>query len=165
MQTTKKNLQKTVRAHPDRIESSRKWLIVDAEGKTLGRLAVDIAKRLQGKHKAYYCDQWDCGDYIIVLNADKVVTTGNKLTQKIYYKHTGWKGHLREVPLHRVLEKHPERVLTHAVKGMLPKNKHRKARLKRMKLFMGSDHPYEQYAPQDLYATQTAPKAAPQQQQ
>lgn len=144
-------LQQTVWVSPARIEADRKWLIVDAEGKTLWRLAVDIAKKLQWKHKAYYCDMWDCGDYVIVTNMDKVVVTWNKMTDKIYYRHTGYKGHLREMSFEDMLTKHPERVMEYAVRWMLPKNKLRAVRLKRLKTFVGTDHPYAQFAPTPLY--------------
>jgi len=142
MQTTKKDLNTTVWAHPDAIQAQRARWIVDAAGMTLGRLAVEISKRLIGKHKAYYCDFWDCGDYIVVVNAEKIRVTGNKLSDKIYYRHSGHKGHLKEIPLASMLAKHPARVLELAVKGMLPKNKLRKDRLKRLKLCIGSAHKY-----------------------
>lgn len=151
MQTTKTSLQKTVRAHPSYLDRSRRWLIVDATGKTLGRLAVDIAKRLIGKHKPWYCDQRDCGDYVIVTNIDQIKVTGAKVTDKVYYSHTGYKGHLKEANFAHVFKKTPAKVLELAVKGMLPKNKMRKERLKRMKVFVGADHPYAQFAPIDLY--------------
>lgn len=144
-------LQQTVWVSPAQIEADRKWLIVDAAGKTLWRLAVDIAKKLQGKHKAYYCDMWDCGDYVIVINIDKVVVTGNKMTDKTYYRHTQYKGHLRETNFETLLAKYPDRVFEYALRGMLPKNKLRKIRLKRLKTFVGTDHPYAQHAPLPLY--------------
>lgn len=150
MKYTKDSLQQTVWMKPAAIEAERKWLIVDAAGQTLGRLAVEIAKKLQGKHKPYYCEMWDCGDYVIVTNVDKIKVTGNKLTDKIYYKHTGYKGHLREINLARLLKAHPDRVMEYAVRGMLPKNKLRKLRLKRLKSFTGTEHPYAQYNPEPL---------------
>lgn len=143
-------LQWTVMVTPAQIEEDRKWYIVDAAGKTLWRLAVEVAKKLQWKHKAYYTDMWDCGDNVIVTNIDKVVVTGNKTTDKIYYKHTGYKGHLREINFEDLLKKHPLRVMEFAVRGMLPKNKLRKKRLARLKTFVGADHPYAQHTPIEL---------------
>lgn len=143
MKFTKDDLNQTMWAHPNAIVEDRKRYIVDASGKTLGKLAVEIARKLAGKDKAYYCEQWDCGDYIVVTNVEKIHTTGNKLTDKKYYKHTWWKGHLREITLGKLIEKDPKKVIELAVKGMLPKNKLRKPRLKRLKLFAGSKHPYE----------------------
>lgn len=118
---------------------------------TLGRLATDIAMKLQGKHKPWYVDMWDCGDYVIVTNVEKIVVTGKKVTDKVYYKHTGYKGHLRELTYEQMIAKDPCSVLELAVKGMLPKNKTRLHRLKRMKLFAGADHTYAQQL------TQSAP--------
>jgi large subunit ribosomal protein L13 len=108
----------------------------------LGKLAVEIARKLSGKDKVHYCDQWDCGDYVVVINAGHVATSGNKMEDKVYYKHTGWKGHLREITLGKLMHKKPTMPLELAVKGMLPKNKLRKPRLKRLKLFAGADHVY-----------------------
>jgi len=142
MQLTKRDLNKTVRAHPDRISWNRSRWIVDAKGKTLWRLAVEIAKKLIWKHKAYYADHHDCGDYVVVLNAGQIVTTWNKTNNKIYYKHTGYKGHLRETTLGKMLSSKPLNVMEYAVRWMLPKNKLRKLRLKRLKLFIGTEHPY-----------------------
>ena len=150
MRRTKQSLQETVWIHPQSLKQDQQRWIVDAEGKTLGRLAVEIAKKLQGKHKAHYCDMWDCGDYVIVLNADKVAVTWNKSSQKIYYKHTGYKGHLREINFEDLQKKHPERVFEYALRGMLPKNKQRAVRLKRLKVFTGTEHPYAQYTPKEL---------------
>jgi large subunit ribosomal protein L13 len=116
MRRTKESLQQTVWIHPDDIKKDQQWWIVDAAGLTLGRLAVEIAKKLQGKHKAHYCDMWDCGDFVVVLNADKVKVTGNKASQKIYYKHTGYKGHLREINFEDLQKKHPERVFEYALR-------------------------------------------------
>lgn len=152
MRYTKSSLQQTVWVHPDTINSERKWWIVDAEGKTLGRLAVEISKKLIWKHKAYYCDQWDCGDYVVVTNADKIVVTWNKMINKIYYRYSGHKGNLKETPLHRMIQKHPTRALELAVKWMLPKNKMRSDRLKKLKLLEWINHPYAQFAPATLAA-------------
>jgi large subunit ribosomal protein L13 len=152
MRYTKSDLQQTVRVHPDAIASERSRWTIDAEGKTLWRLAVEITKKLMWKHKAYYCEQWDCGDYVVVLNADKIVVTGNKLLDKIYYRHSWYKGHLRETTLERMLEKHPLRVIEYAIRWMLPKNKQRKQRLKRLKAFVWVTHPYAQFSPVELKA-------------
>lgn len=152
MRYTTSNIQQTVWVHPDEIQANRSRWIVDAEWKTLWRLAVEITKKLMWKHKPYYCEQRDCWDYVIVLNADKLVVTWNKMIDKIYYRHSGYKGHLRETPLHRMIEKHPLRVIELAIKWMLPKNKQRKERLKKLKAFIGSDHPYSQFSPKDLLA-------------
>ena len=117
----------------------------DAAGKTLGRLAVEISKKLIGKHKGFFCDFWDSGDYVVVINASKITVTGNKMKEKIYYRHSGWKGHLKETPLRMLMQKHPEHAIEFAVKGMLPKNKLRTARMKRLKVFVGSVHPYQKH--------------------
>lgn len=150
MELTKTNLNATVWVKPTEIEKHRKWYIVDAAGVTLGKLAVEIARRLQGKHQSYYCEFRDSGDYIIVINVDKLVVTGNKLQQKVYYKHTGYKGHLREKTLGVLMQKNPQQVVELAVKGMLPKNKHRAVRLKRLKLFKGDTHRYTHLSPESL---------------
>lgn len=142
VQLTKQDLNKTVYIHPHALEEKRKRWIVDATGKTLGKLAVEIARKLSGKDVAHYCDFWDTGDYIVVTNVEKIAVTGNKLENKIYYKHTQWKGHLRETKLATLLAKHPRRVMEYAVRGMLPKNKLRKKRLKRLKLIVGETHTY-----------------------
>lgn len=141
LQLTGDNLNKTLWVHPDHIQKTRTWWHIDATGLTLGKLATIISNRLLGKHKAYYCDMWDCGDFVVVSNASKIVVTGNKLTDKVYYTHSGHKGHLKETTLTNLLNKHPDRVIMLAVKGMLPKNKLRKPRLKRLKLF-GASHTY-----------------------
>jgi large subunit ribosomal protein L13 len=146
MKFTKETLNETVWVHPNTLNASRAWWIVDAEGKTLGKLAVEIARKLSGKDKPHYCDQWDCGDYVVVINTAGIVTSGNKMTDKVYYKHTGWKGHLREITLGKLLEKNPNIVMELAVKGMLPKNKLRKSRLKRLKLHTNTTHNYAGHA-------------------
>ena len=105
------------------LEVERKWYVVDAEGQVLGRLATQIATVLRGKHKPIYTPNVDCGDYVIVINADKIRVTGNKMDQKEYKRHSGYAGGLKSVTLKEMLDKHPERVIEHAVKGMLPKNK------------------------------------------
>lgn len=128
----------------------REWFVIDAEGKTLGRLATEVAKRLRGKHKAEYTPHVDTGDYIIVVNADKVRVTGNKLKQKIYYKHTGYVGHLRQTSLEKMLENNPERVLEFAVKGMLPKNVLGRDMFRKLKIFAGPEHSHAAQQPKVL---------------
>jgi large subunit ribosomal protein L13 len=142
MTFTKTNLNETLWVHPHTLAGDRKWWIVDASGKTLGKLAVEIARKLSGKDKVHYCTQWDCGDYVVVINTARIVTSGNKMTDKVYYKHTGWKGHLKEITLEKLLQKDANQVIHLAVKGMLPKNKLRKPRLKRLKLSTTGDHAY-----------------------
>ncbi len=145
-------LQQTVWLSPEAIAKDRKWYIVDAAWKTLWRVAVEVAKKLHGKHKPYYCDMWDCGDNVIIINAEKITVTWNKMVDKIYYKHTWWKGHLRETNFQSLLKKHPQRVFEFAVRWMLPKNKLRKQKLKRMRVFVWSKHPYAQFSPEVLDA-------------
>jgi large subunit ribosomal protein L13 len=125
----------------------RKWYVIDAEGQVLGRLAAEIARRLRGKHKATYTPHIDTGDYIIVVNADKVRFTGNKLDQKIYYRHTGYPGGLKTITARALLERKPERVLEKAVKGMLPKNRLGRRMFKKMKVYAGPDHPHQAQQP------------------
>ena len=128
----------------------RDWYIVDAAGKTLGRLATEIAKILMGKHKVTYTPHVDNGDFVIVINADKIHVTGKKLDKKIYYKHTGYFGHLKEETLRQKLQKKPEELIYLAVKGMLPKNKLRKEMLKRLKVYAGPEHPHKAQNPKPL---------------
>ncbi|MBS7821552.1 50S ribosomal protein L13 [Wohlfahrtiimonas chitiniclastica] len=128
----------------------REWYVIDAEGKTLGRLAAEIAKRLRGKHKAEYTPHVDTGDYIVVVNAEKVHVTGNKMKQKIYYKHTGYVGHLKQTSLEKMLENNPERVLEFAVKGMLPKNVLGRDMFRKLKIFVGPEHTHAAQQPKVL---------------
>ncbi|ELV07428.1 50S ribosomal protein L13 [Wohlfahrtiimonas chitiniclastica] len=128
----------------------REWYVIDAEGKTLGRLAAEIAKRLRGKHKAEYTPHVDTGDYIVVVNAEKVRVTGNKMKQKIYYKHTGYVGHLKQTSLEKMLENNPERVLEFAVKGMLPKNVLGRDMFRKLKIFVGPEHTHAAQQPKVL---------------
>ena len=120
----------------------REWYLVDAEGKTLGRLASEIAKILRGKHKPIYVPHLDCGDYVIVVNAEKVRVTGKKLDQKFYYRHSGYPGGLKSISLRDQLQKHPTRVLEAAVRGMLPKNRLGRAMRKKLKVYAGESHPH-----------------------
>ncbi len=128
----------------------RNWLLVDAEGKILGRMAVRIARILMGKNKPQYSPHVDCGDFVVVLNADKFRVTGKKMTDKIYYRHSFYPGGLKAINLRHMLEKNPKRVLYHAVSGMLPKNKFRARRLKRLKLYLGKEHPHQAQAPREI---------------
>jgi len=125
----------------------RDWLVVDAAGKTLGRLATGIAMRLRGKHKASYTPHVDCGDNIIVLNAEKIHVTGAKLTDKIYYHHTGAIGGIKSVPLNKMLAEHPERAIEIAVKGMLPKGPLGRKIFKKLHVFAGGTHPHAAQQP------------------
>ena len=130
----------------------RDWFVVDASGKTLGRLSTELARRLRGKHKPVYTPHVDTGDYLVVVNADKVAVTGNKLEDKVYHRHTGYIGSLKSVKLKDLLAKHPERVIEHAVKGMLPKNTLGRAMFKKLKVYSGGEHPHsaQQPAPLDI---------------
>ncbi len=129
---------------------SKEWLIVDAADKTLGRLASDIAYVLRGKHKPSFVRHLDGGDYIVVVNAEKVALTGQKLTDKKYYHHTGYIGGIKGISAQDLLAKHPERVLQKAVRGMLPKTKLSKHILKNLKIYAGTEHPHEAQSPQPM---------------
>jgi len=118
----------------------RDWYVVDAEGKTLGRLATEIARRLRGKHKPEYTPHVDTGVYIVVINAEKVHVTGNKMQQKMYHHHTGYIGNLKSISLEKQLQKAPERVIESAVRGMMPKNKLGRAMFKKLRVYAGSEH-------------------------
>jgi len=133
---------------PEEVE--RKWYVVDASGKILGRLATQIANILRGKHKPYYTPHVDCGDYVIVINAEKVALTGKKLEKKAYFHHTGYIGHERWIPVKEMFAKHPERVIQLAVKGMLPKNKLGRKMFKKLKVYAGPNHPHEAQKPEVL---------------
>jgi large subunit ribosomal protein L13 len=128
----------------------RKWYVVDATGQTLGRLAAQVAHRLRGKHKPVYSPSIDAGDYVIVVNAEKIRVTGRKLDQKIYYRHTGYPGGLREITLRNLLQKYPARVIEFAVRGMLPKNRLGRRMLKKLKVYAGPDHPHQAQQPESL---------------
>jgi len=129
---------KTFSAKP--AEVKRDWYVIDADGKTLGRMSTEIARRLRGKHKAEYTPHVDTGDYIIVINAEKVRVTGNKEQDKIYYKHTGYIGNMKSVSLGKLRGTHPERIIQTAVKGMLPKNPLGRAMFKKLKVYAGIEH-------------------------
>lgn len=128
----------------------RKWYVVDAQGKTLGRLATQIATILRGKHKPIFTPHVDCGDFVIVINAEKVVVTGQKLDQKKYYRHSGYPGGLSEITLRDQLKKFPERAIETAVKGMLPKNKLGRQMFKKLKVYAGPNHPHAAQQPEPL---------------
>jgi len=131
-------------------EIKREWYLINAEGKTLGRLASEIAKILKGKHKPIYSPHLDCGDYVIVINAEKIRVTGRKLDQKIYYRHSGYPGGLKSITLREQFAKHPERVIKAAVKGMLPKNRLGRKMLKKLKVYAGASHPHQAQKPKVL---------------
>ena len=128
-------------------EITRDWYLVDAEGKTLGRLATQIADRLRGKGKPQYTPHIDTGDFVVVVNAEKIAVTGNKLDAKMYYRHSGFPGGLRVRPLREQLERRPTEVLRKAVKGMLPKNRLAREQLTKLKIYAGPEHPHEAQAP------------------
>ena len=138
----------TVFAHPETVR--RDWFVVDASGKTLGRLATQLAFRLRGKHKPQYTPHVDTGDHIIVINAEKIAVTGNKLTDKVYYWHTGAIGGIKSRTLDKMLEQHPERVIELAVKGMLPKNPLGRAMFKKLHVVTGAKHPHAAQQPKPL---------------
>jgi large subunit ribosomal protein L13 len=139
---------KTFSAKHDEVE--RHWYLVDATNKTLGRLSTEIASRLRGKHKPIYTPHVDTGDYIVVVNASKIRVTGNKMTDKVYYKHSGYIGNMKSMNLETMLEKNPERVIMKSVKGMLPKNKLGNAMLKKLRVFAGPEHNHISQKPEVL---------------
>ena len=128
----------------------RDWYVVNAEGRTLGRLATEIAARLKGKHKAEYTPHVDTGDYIVVVNADKIRVTGNKAKNKMYYRHTGFPGGIREMSFNKMIDHKPERVIELAVKGMLPRNPLGRAMLSKLKVYAGTEHPHAAQQPKEL---------------
>ena len=143
-----KEQMRTVSAKPETVK--RDWFVVDAAGLTLGRMATEIARRLRGKHKPVYTPHVDTGDYIVVVNAEKVRVTGNKETDKIYHRHTGYIGGLKSVPFNKLIASHPERPIQNAVKGMLPKNALGNAMFKKLKVYAGTEHPHTAQQPQEL---------------
>tara|TARA_B100002003_G_scaffold100460_1_gene93530 strand:+ start:325 stop:741 length:417 start_codon:yes stop_codon:yes gene_type:complete len=126
---------------------NREWLLIDATDQTLGRIATVIASILRGKHKVNYAPNLDMGDFVVVINASKVVVSGNRLDDKMYRRHTGYPGGLIEIPLRTMLDKHPDRVIRYAVKGMLPKSKLGRKMLSKLKVYGGDDHPHEAQGP------------------
>jgi large subunit ribosomal protein L13 len=139
---------KTWNAKPGEIE--RRWYLVDAEGKTLGRLATRIADLLRGKDKPQFTPHVDTGDFVVVVNAEKVAVTGKKLDEKVYYRHSGYPGGLRKRTLREELGRRPEEVLRRAVKGMLPRNRLARQQLKKLKIYAGPEHPHAAQAPEPL---------------
>ena len=131
-------------------EVERKWYVVDADGKTLGRLASEVASVLRGKNKPTYTPHVDCGDYVIVINAEKVAVTGKKRSEKIYKKHTGYPGGLREITFDKLQQKKPEEIIRHAVKGMLPDGALGRQMFKKLKVYAGSEHPHTAQKPETL---------------
>ena len=132
------------------VDLQKDWYVVDLEDKVLGRTATEIAKVLRGKHKAIYTPSVDTGDFVIVLNAEKVRLTGNKLSQKMYHRHSGYTGGLTSISAGKMLEKTPEELIRKAVKGMLPKNKLGRQMFKKLKVYCGADHPHQAQQPKEL---------------
>jgi len=139
---------KTFSAKPQNVEQN--WLLVDAEGLTLGRMATEIASRLRGKHKPEYTPHVDTGDFIVVINAEKVVVTGNKAKDKMYHSHSGFPGGIKSMPFGKLIERSPERVIKLAIKGMLPSNPLGRAMFKKLKVYAGNEHPHTAQQPQTL---------------
>jgi large subunit ribosomal protein L13 len=139
---------KTYVTKPDEVQ--REWFVVDASGKMLGRLATEVARILRGKHKPIYSPMIDVGDYVIVVNAEKVRVTGRKLTQKFYYRHSGYPGGFKQISLRDMLARHPTRVIEYAVWGMLPKNALGRRMFKKLKVYAGPDHPHQAQNPKPL---------------
>lgn len=138
----------TVSAKP--AEVRRAWYLIDAEGKTLGRLASELAKRLRGKHKPQYTPHVDTGDYLVVINAEKIRVTGNKLSDKMYYRHTGYVGNLKSTSLEKLLQTAPERAIQLAVKGMLPRGPLGRAMFRKLRVYAGTEHGHQAQQPQPL---------------
>ena len=128
----------------------RKWILVDAEGQNLGRLASRIAQVLKGKHKPTYSPHLDGGDYVVVVNANKIAVTGRKMDQKMYYRHTGYPGGIRETNLRGLLARHPTHALKFAVRGMLPKNRLGRRMIKKLKIYAGPQHPHQAQSPEAI---------------
>lgn len=139
---------KTISAKKESV--TRDWYVVDATDKTLGRLSTEIANRLRGKHKPEFTPHVDTGDYIVVVNAEKVKVTGNKSTDKLYHHHTGYPGGIKSITFDKLIDKAPERIIEKAVKGMMPKNKLSKAMMSKLKIYGGSEHPHAAQQPTPL---------------
>ena len=139
---------KTFTATPATIK--REWCVVDATDKTLGRLATELAHRLRGKHKPEFTPNQDTGDHMVVVNAEKIKVTGNKLEDKMYYRHTGYIGNLKSINLGKLLDTHPERVIENAVRGMLPKNPLGRAMYRKLHVYAGPEHPHTAQQPTQL---------------
>jgi large subunit ribosomal protein L13 len=144
----KTKVQKTYYPKPDQI--TREWYLVDANGQNLGRLATQIAGVLLGKNKPDYTPGVDNGGFVVVINAERITVTGGKMEEKIYYRHTGYPGGVREITLRDQLKKHPERVIHAAVWGMLPHNRHGRMLIKKLKVYAGPEHPHEAQQPRPL---------------
>ena len=139
---------KTVSAKAATVQ--RNWYVIDADGQVLGRLATEVARRLRGKHKTDYTPHVDTGDYIVVVNAEKIMVTGRKASDKIYYRHTGYPGGLKEANFTQVIERSPEKLIERAVKGMLPRNSLGRAMYRKLKVYAGQDHPHDAQQPETL---------------
>lgn len=126
---------------------SREWHVIDAEGQVLGRLATRVATLLMGKHKALYTPFLDVGDHVVIVNAEKIVLTGNKMDDKVYYRHTGYPGGIKEAPARRVMREHPTRIIESAVRGMVPKTKLGRQMLTKLRVYAGPEHPHEAQQP------------------
>ena len=133
-----------------RSDNPQKWYVIDAKGAVLGRLATQVAQRLRGKHNPHFTPHVDTGDWVIVINADKITLSGRKMEQKVYYRHSGYIGGLKEITAKDLLEKKPEALVRHAVKGMLPKNKLGRQLFKKLKVYAGETHPHEAQQPETL---------------
>lgn len=144
----KAKLQKTFTPTPADIK--REWFLVDATDQTLGRLASDVANILRGKHKPTYAPHFDGGDFIVIINAEKVAVTGNKAEQKVYHRHSGYPGGLTELSFQQMRERYPERIIENAVRGMIPKNRLGRQVLTKLKVYAGSEHPHTAQKPQPL---------------
>jgi large subunit ribosomal protein L13 len=133
---------------PSKNDIERRWHVVDAEGQVLGRLATRVATLLMGKHKPSYTPFLDCGDHVVVVNAEKIALTGNKLQDKLYHRHSGYPGSIREVRARRLLREHPERLIEAAVRGMVPKTKLGRQMLSKLRVYPGPEHPHSAQQPQ-----------------
>ncbi len=139
---------KTISAKPESVE--RDWYVVDATDKTLGRLATEVARRLRGKHKPIYTPHVDTGDYVVIVNAEKVKVTGRKSTDKVYYHHTGFPGGIKGITFEKLIDKKPQQVIELAVKGMMPRGPLGRAMLRKMKIYAGPEHPHVAQQPKEL---------------
>ena len=139
---------KTVSANKESVRHN--WFVVDATNKTLGRLSTQIANRIRGKHKPEYTPHVDTGDYVVVVNAEKVKVTGKKTTHKVYYRHTGYPGGIKSVTFAELMQSSPEKAIEHAVKGMMPRNKLSRAMLGKLKIYAGNEHPHSAQQPEPL---------------
>ena len=139
---------KTYMAKPGEVE--QQWRLVDANGKVIGRLATDIARILMGKHRPTYTPHVDTGDYIVVVNAEKIKVTGNKSAEKVYHHHTGYPGGIKSISFSKLIDKAPERIIEKAVKGMMPKNKLSRSMMMKLKIYAGSEHPHSAQLPTPL---------------